>query len=355
MGRRQVGKAAGFGPVIRGFESFRPSFINELEIDVASANIKLISGRANPDLANKIAAYVGVELVDVLITEFQDTEIFVRIQENIRGKDVFIVQPTCNPGYKNLMELLIIIDALKRASAERITTIIPYFGYARQDRKAEPRVPITAKLVANLLTVAGADRVLAMDLHAAQIQGFFDIPVDHLYATPVFLNALKDIKDLSDYVVVSPDTGGVERSRHMAKQLGIGMAILDKRREKKNEAEVLNLIGNVENMNVIMVDDLIDTAGTIVQAADILKKKGAKSVSVFITHAVLSGPAAERIKNSVIDRLYLTDTIPIDPFKKELMKDKLCILSVNELFGQAIERIHLNHSVSSLFVSERKV
>ncbi len=319
------------------------------------SNIRLISGRANQELAKKIAGYTGVELVDVMITEFADSEIFVRIQENIRGKDVFIIQPMCNPAYKNIMELLIIIDALRRSSAERITAVIPYFGYARQDRKAEPRVPITAKLVANLLTVAGTDRVLAMDLHAAQIQGFFDIPVDHLYATPVFLNTLKEVKDLSDYVVVSPDAGGVERSRFFAKQIGVSMAILDKRREKKNEAEVLHLIGRVDGMNVIMIDDMIDTAGTVVKAAEMLKKKGAKSINVYSTHAVLSGPAAERIKGSVIDNLYLTDTIPIDDAKKKLMGNKLHVLSVYELIGQAIERIHLNLSVSSLFVSENKV
>ena len=322
---------------------------------VPSSNIKLISGRANPELAKKIATYIGVELVDITITEFADGEIFVRIQENIRGMDVFVIQPTCNPGYKHIFELLIIIDALRRASAERITAVIPYFGYARQDRKAEPRVPITSKLVANLLTVAGCNRVMAMDLHAAQIQGFFDIPVDHLYATPVFLETLKDIKDISNYVVVSPDTGGVERSRFFARQIGASMAILDKRRAKKNEAEVLHLIGNVEGKNVIMIDDMIDTAGTIVQAAAMLKKKGAKTISVYSTHGVLSGPAPERIKNSVIDKLYLTDTIPIDEHKKNIIGDKLQILSVYELIGQAIERIHLNLSVSSLFVSESKV
>ncbi len=322
---------------------------------MASSNIKLISGRANPELANKIASYIGVALVDVLITEFADSEIFVKINEDIRGKDVFVVQPTSNPGYKNLVELLIIVDALRRASAERITAVMPYFGYARQDRKAEPRVPITAKLVANLLTVAGVDRVLAMDLHAAQIQGFFDIPVDHLYATPVFLNTVKDVANTSDYIVVSPDAGGVERSRFFAKQIGVSIAILDKRREKKNEAEVLHLIGNVEDKNVIMIDDMIDTGGTIVQASTILKKNGAKSVNVYSTHAVLSSDAPERIRNSDIDHLFVTDTVPIGEEKIRILGEKMSILTVYELFGQAIERIHLNLSVSSLFITENKI
>lgn len=319
-----------------------------------TSTIKLISGRANMGLARKIATYVGVELVDVLITEFADSEIFVKINEDIRGKDVFVLQPTSNPGYKNLMELLIIVDALRRASADRITAVIPYFGYARQDRKAEPRVPITSKLVANLLTVAGVNRVLAMDLHAAQIQGFFDIPVDHLYATPVFMKTLNGVNN-SEYVVVSPDAGGVERSRFLARQIDAGLAILDKRREKKNEADVLNLIGSVEDKHVVMVDDMIDTGGTITKAADMLKKKGAKSVSVYSTHAVLSGTAAERIRDSKIDNLYVTDTIPIDDAKMATMGPKLKVLSVYELFGQAIERIHLNLSVSSLFVNPTKI
>ncbi len=318
------------------------------------SNICLISGRSNPVLAKKIADYIGINITDILITEFQDGEIFVRIQENVRGKDVFVVQSTCNPGYKHLMELLIIVDALRRASADRITAVIPYFGYARQDRKAEPRVPITAKLVANLLTVAGVDRVLTMDLHAAQIQGFFDIPVDHLYAIPVFLNTLKGINP-DEYIVVSPDTGGVERSRYFAKQIGVGIAILDKRREKKNEAEIVHLIGNVEGKKALVIDDMIDTAGTICQAAKIIKEHGSKEVYVYSSHGVFSGSAAERLANSVIDKLYVTDSIMISEEKKKIIGSKLEILSVNEIFGQAIERIHLNHSVSSLFVWEKKV
>lgn len=322
---------------------------------MATPNIKLIAGRSNVDLARRIGFYLGVEPVDVLITEFADSEIFVKIKEDIRGTDVFVIQSTCNPGYKHLMEMLIIVDALRRSSAERITAVLPYFGYARQDRKAEPRVPITAKLVANLLTVAGVNRILAMDLHAAQIQGFFDIPVDHLYATPVFLEMARKTGNLKETVVVSPDTGGVERTRFFARQIDCNIAILDKRREKKNEAEVLHLIGSVDGMHAILIDDMIDTGGTICQAAKMIKDNGAKTVSVYSTHAVLSGPAAERIHNSVIDNLYLTDTIPIDENKRRLMDGKLKVLSTAELFGQAIERIHLNLSVSSLFVSESKV
>lgn len=317
--------------------------------------LKLLSGRANRALAEKIAEYIGVELVDIFITDFADNEIFVKIKENIRGKDTYVIQPTCNPGHKSLMELLIIIDALKRASADRITAVVPYYGYARQERKAEPRVPISAKLVANLLTVAGANRIIAMDLHAAQIQGFFDIPVDHLYATPVFLDSAKALGDMNEFTVVSPDIGGVERTRFFSKLLGTNMAILDKRREHKNTAEVMNLIGSVEGLNVIMVDDMVDTAGTICQAAKMLKDRGAKSVNVFATHAVLSNPAGERLRDSVIDRMFFTDTIPIAQATKEMLGERLTVLSVAELFGQAIERIHLNLSVSSLFVSGSKV
>jgi ribose-phosphate pyrophosphokinase len=352
------GKAAGFGPAIRGFESFHPSgfilFIFKGEIFVPTSNLCLISGRSNPDLSKKIADFIGVSLTDIVITDFLDGEIFVRINENVRGKDVFVIQSTSNPGYKYLLELLIIVDALKRASAERITAVIPYFGYARQDRKAEPRVPITAKLIANLLTVAGVNRVLSMDLHAAQIQGFFDIPVDHLYAVPVFLNTLRGVNP-DEYVVVSPDTGGVERSRYFAKQINVNMAILDKRREKKNEAEVVHLIGNVEGKKALVIDDMIDTAGTICQAAEIIKRNGAKEVIVYSSHAVFSGNAPERLAASVIDKIYVTDTIPVSEEKKKIIGNKLEVLTVSELFGQAIERIHLNHSVSSLFVWERKV
>ena len=322
---------------------------------MSTEDLKLISGRANPALSKKIADYIGVELTETLITDFADNELFVKVIDNVRGRDVFVIQSTCNPGYKNLMELLIIIDALRRASADRITAVLPYFGYARQDRKAEPRVPITSKLIANLLTVAGANRLISMDLHAAQIQGFFDIPVDHLYATPVFLEKAVSLGDMNEFIVVSPDIGGVERSRFFAKWLGTNMAILDKRREKKNEAEVLRLIGNVEGMNVIMVDDMVDTAGTIVQAAKMLKNEGAKTINVFSTHPVLSGPAATRLNDSLIDNIFFTDTIPVEQSKQDIIGKKLQILSVAELIGEAIERIHLNNSVSSLFVSESKI
>ncbi len=324
-------------------------------MNLSGSRVLLFSGRANEPLAEKIADNLDMKLGDIYITDFADNELFTKIRDNVRGADVYVIQPTCNPGHKNLMELLIIIDALRRASATRITAVIPYYGYGRQERKAEPRVPITSKLIANMLTVSGVDRVLTMDLHAAQIQGFFDIPVDHLYATPVFLEETKKFGNLDDYVVVSPDVGGVERSRFFAKHLGIGMAILDKRREKKNTAEVLNLIGKVEGLDVIMVDDMVDTAGTIVQAAAILKEKGARSVQVFSTHAVLSGPAAERLKNSVIDAIYFTDTIPVEKEKADIIGDKLRILSVSSLFGEAIKRIHEDTSVSSLFVQDSKV
>ena len=319
------------------------------------SRLKLFSGRANKSLADSIAENLGIQAGDIYLTDFADNELFVKIKDNVRGADVFVVQPTSNPGHKNLMELLIIIDALHRASAARVTAVIPYYGYGRQERKAEPRVPITAKLIANMLTVSGADRILTMDLHAAQIQGFFDIPVDHLYATPVFLNRAKKFGSMDDFIVASPDIGGVERSRFFAKFLGVGMAILDKRREKKNTAEVLNLIGDVDGCNVIMVDDMVDTAGTIVQAAAMLKKKGAKSVQVFSTHAVLSGPAAVRLRDSEIDTIFFTDTIPIEKEKAEIIGPKLEVLSVAKLFAEAIKRIHENTSVSSLFVNDSKV
>ncbi len=324
-------------------------------MNFTDSRMLIFSGRANQPLAEKIAHNLHMKLGDIYLTDFADNELFVKIRDNVRGADVYVIQPTCNPGHKNLMELLIIVDALRRASASRITAVIPYYGYGRQERKAEPRVPITSKLIANMLTVSGVDRVLTLDLHAAQIQGFFDIPVDHLYATPVFLEQARTLGDMEEFIVVSPDIGGVERSRFFAKLLGVGMAILDKRREKKNTAEVLNLIGSVEGMNVFMVDDMVDTAGTIVQAAKILKEKGAKSVHVFSTHAVLSGPAAERLRDSVIDAIYFTDTIPVEEDKSKVIGDKLKILTVAQLFGEAIKRIHEDTSVSSLFVNETKV
>ncbi len=314
------------------------------------SNLRLFSGTSNPELAKEIADYMGIKLIDALITQFADGEIFVKINENVRGKDVFVVQPTNNPGHKNLMELLIMIDALKRASASRITAVIPYFGYARQDRKAEPRVPITAKLVANLLTVAGADRILTMDLHAAQIQGFFDIPVDHLYAFPVFLDYLKEtVKDFKDFVVVSPDMGGAERARFLAGHINCGMAIIDKRRTGKNVAEVMHLIGDVKNKKAIIIDDIVDTAGTAVKAAKKLKDEGATEVWFLATHPVLSPPAIERLSGPEINKIIVSNTIPLPPEKQI---EKITVLSVAPLFAEAIERIHMNRSVSSLFVKK---
>lgn len=313
-------------------------------------DVVILSGRSNPSLARKIADYLGLELGKALITEFADGEIFVKIEESIRGSDIFIIQSTCNPSNQNLMELLIMIDAAKRASADRITAVIPYFGYARQDRKAEPRVPITAKLVANLITTAGANRVLTMDLHADQIQGFFDIPVDHLYAFPVFIDYLKEnYEDISDFVVVAPDMGGVKRARFLASFLDLNIAIIDKRRTGYNIAEVMNLVGEVKGKNAVLIDDIIDTGGTVSKAARKLKDEGAKKVIVMATHPVLSGNAKEKLLDDAIDEVVVTDTIPIP---EEKMLPKIKVLSVYKLFAEAISRTHTNTSVSSLFVKK---
>jgi len=317
---------------------------------MTSNEVVILSGRANYELSKRIAGYLGLELGKIKITEFADGETFVKVEESIRGSDVFIIQPTCNPANNNLMELLIIIDAVKRASADRITAVVPYFGYARQDRKAEPRVPITAKLVANLITVAGANRVLAMDLHADQIQGFFDIPVDHLYAFPVFIDYLKEnYEDLQDFIVVSPDTGGVKRARYLASFLDLNIAIIDKRRVAYNVAEVMNLVGEVKGKNTVIIDDIIDTGGTVAKAARKLKEEGAKKVIIMASHPVLSGNAREKLSDDAIDEVVVTDTIPIP---KEKMIDKIKVLSVYKLFAEAISRIHTNSSVSSLFVKK---
>lgn len=313
-------------------------------------DVVILSGRSNQALAKKVADYLGLELGKVLITEFADGEIFVKIEESIRGSDIFVIQSTCNPSNQNLMELLIMIDAIKRASAERITAVIPYFGYARQDRKAEPRVPITAKLVANLITTAGANRVLTMDLHADQIQGFFDIPVDHLYAFPVFIDYLKEnYESLGDFVVVSPDTGGVKRARYLASFLDLSIAIIDKRRTGYNVAEVMNLVGEVKGKNAVIVDDIIDTGGTVAKAARKLKEEGAKKVIIMASHPVLSGNAKEKLSDESIDEIVVTDSIPIT---EEKMLPKIKVLSVYKLFAEAISRIHTNSSVSSLFIKK---
>jgi ribose-phosphate pyrophosphokinase len=311
-------------------------------------SISIFSGSANALLATQIGDYLEIPLGRLRISRFSDGEIFAEIQENVRGVDVYVVQPTCAPANDNLMELLIIIDALKRASAGSITTVIPYYGYGRQDRKAAPRTPITAKLVADLVTAAGAQRVVAVDLHAAQIQGFFSIPFDHLFAMPVFLDYLRARYPNEKPVFVSPDAGGVERTRAYAKRLDVDLAIIDKRRERANVSEVMNVIGDIEERDCVIIDDMIDTAGTLTSAAKALKDQGARSVSAAATHAVLSGPAVERIKSSVLDEVVVSDTIPLSEAAAAMGKMK--VLSVNKLLGEAIKRIHNGDSVSSLFV-----
>ncbi|WP_447973457.1 ribose-phosphate diphosphokinase [Nitrospira sp. Kam-Ns4a] len=311
-----------------------------------SRELKLFTGNANPALAKEICAYLGIGLGGATVSAFSDGEIRVRIEENVRGADVFVIQSCCAPVNTSLMELLIMIDALKRSSAYRITAVIPYYGYARQDRKDQPRVPITAKLVADLITTAGAHRVLTMDLHAGQIQGFFNIPVDHLYATPVLLDYINK-QDAKDLVVVSPDAGGVERARAFAKRLQAGLAIIDKRREGPNNAQIMNIIGDVEGRNVLLLDDMIDTAGTIVQGAQACADKGARLVWAGCTHPVLSGPALERLQDSCLTEVVVTNTIPLNG--KEQRCPKLRVLSVAPLLGEAITRIHEEQSVSSLF------
>lgn len=310
--------------------------------------IKVFCGNSNPVLAGKICASLGVPLGSAKVKNFSDGEIMVEIGENVRGRDVFIVQSTCFPTNNNLMELLIMIDALKRASAATITAVIPYYGYARQDRKVAPRTPITSKLVADLLTTAGADRVITVDLHAGQIQGFFDIPVDNLYAAPVILNHIKKKFRDDSVVMVSPDAGGTERARAYAKRLECTLAIIDKRRSGPNVSEVMHLIGDVKDKVAIILDDMVDTAGTLTQAAKALKEHGAKTIYACATHGVLSGPAIDRINDSYIEEIVVTDTIPLDD--KAEKTEKVKVLSVAELLAEAIRRIHQNESVSSLFV-----
>ena len=305
---------------------------------------KVFSGTANQELSRQIAKYLGIPLSEASIKRFSDGEISVQIGESVRGKDVFIIQPTCAPTDTNLMELLILTDALKRSSASTVTAVIPYFGYARQDRKAAPRVPITAKLVANMIETAGIDRVVTMDLHAGQIQGFFDIPVDNLYGTITFINYLKN-KHLSNPIVASPDIGGVARARSLAKQLNLDLAIIDKRREKANESEVMNVIGDANGKDVILIDDMVDTAGTLIKAAAAFKERGATSVTAFCTHPVLSGPAYERIATGAIDELVVTDTIPL----KE-QNEHIKVISVAPLFAEVIRRVYHDESVNNLFM-----
>jgi len=309
--------------------------------------LKIFSGNSNLPLAHAICRYLGMELGKAVVRTFSDGETMVEIGENVRGSDVFVIQPTCPPVNQNLMELLIMIDALRRASARRITAVIPYYGYGRQDRKVAPRTPITAKLVADLITTPGARRVLAMDLHAGQIQGFFNIPVDNLFAAPVLLEYICE-HFLENLVMVSPDAGGVERTRAFAKRLEAQLAIIDKRRERPNESQVMNIIGNVKGKNVVILDDMVDTAGTLCQAAQALQEHGAKVIHACTTHPVLSGPAIKRIEASPISKLIVTDTIPLGPEAQKCRKIE--VLSVAGLLGEAIQRIHNEDSVSSLFV-----
>jgi len=309
--------------------------------------MKLITGNSNLPLATAIAQYLELPLTDALVRRFADEEVFVEIQENVRGEDVFVIQSTGFPANDNLMELLIIIDALKRASARRITAVIPYMGYARQDRKPGPRTPISAKLVANLITVAGADRVLSVDLHAGQIQGFFDIPTDNLYAVPILARDVKEHYDLNNVMVVSPDVGGVVRARALAKRLGCQLAIVDKRRERAGESEVMNVIGDVTGKDCLLIDDIVDSGGTLCNAAEALLKNGATSVTAYITHGVLSGGAVARIAASKLKELVITDSI--QPTTSVQSAHNIRVITTANLLGEAINRTAMEESVSSLF------
>ncbi len=308
------------------------------------SKFKLFSGTANPEFAKKVGDYLNIEVGIATINKFSDGEISVQIKESVRGQDVFIVQPTCAPTNDHLMELLIMVDALKRSSAKSVSAVIPYYGYARQDRKAAPRVPITAKLVADMLEAAGIDRMITIDLHAAQIQGFFNIPVDNLYGSVMFLDYLKS-KNLKNPIIASPDIGGVARARSYADKLGYDLVIVDKRREKANVAEVMNIIGDVEGKDVILVDDMVDTAGTLVKAAEALKKRGATSVMACCTHGVLSGPAFDRLNEGTLDELIISDTIPVHG-----KSEKITILTGSRIIGETIRRITNNESVNSIFI-----
>ena len=310
-------------------------------------NLKIFTGNSNIPLAEEICHSFKMPLGNAKVGTFSDGEIMVEIQENVRGMDVFIIQSICSPVNEHLMELLIMVDAMKRASAERITATIPYYGYARQDRKVAPRVPISAKLIADLITAAGAHRVLTLDLHAGQIQGFFNIPVDNLFATPVILDHIRE-KYQNDLVIVSPDAGGVERARAIAKRLDASLAIIDKRRERPNESQVMNVIGDITNKTALIMDDMVDTAGTLTQAANAIAERGAKSVSACCIHPVLSGAAIDKINRSSIKELVVTNTIPLQD--KTKLSNKITVLSVGNLLAEAIKRIHKNDSVSSLFI-----
>lgn len=315
-----------------------------------SGDLKIFTGNSNPGLAAKVAQCLGVPVGDALVKKFSDGESFVKINENVRGTDVFLIQSTCSPANETLMELLVMMDAFKRASPGRLTVVMPYYGYARQDRKDSPRTPITARLVADLLQAAGADRVFTLDLHAPQIQGFFDIPVDHLFAAPVLVKEMQSIikGPRNDVVLVSPDAGGVERTRAYAKRLNCSIAIADKRREGPGKIAEVNIIGDVRGKEAILLDDLVDTAGTLTQVATVLLDQGASKVWASATHGVLSGPAIDRINQSPIERLLITDTIP--SVDKQAKCPKLKVLTVAELLSEAIQRIHKGDSVSSMFM-----
>lgn len=314
---------------------------------VRSRELKVFSGNANPALAGEICQKMNIPLGNALVGRFSDGEINVQIVDNVRGMDVFVVQPTANPVNRHIMELLIMIDAMKRASAARITAVLPYYGYSRQDRKVQPRVPITSKLVADLITTAGANRVLTVDLHAGQIQGFFNIPVDNLFAAPVILDYLKN-KKFKNLTVVSPDAGGVERARAFAKRLEAALAIIDKRRDKPNVAQVMHIIGDVKGHDCLLLDDMVDTAGTLTEGASALKANGAGRIFAACSHAVLSGPAIKRINESALEEVIATNTIALDSKQQECKK--LTVLSVAPLLAEAITRIHEETSLSSLFV-----
>ena len=314
-----------------------------------NGKVLIFSGRANPELSQEISDCMGVSLGKTVLKNFSDDEIYFRIEENVRGGDVFVIQPTSNPGNNHIMELLIMIDAFKRASAKRITAVIPYYGYGRQDRKCEPRVPISSKLIADLLHTVGTHRVLTVDLHAGQIQGFFDIPVDHLYAMSVLIQYMKSEFDPENLVIISPDAGGVERARAYAKRLGAGLAIIDKRREQINEAKAMHIIGEVKNKIAIVVDDMVDTAGTLMEAVNALLDKGATEIHACCSHPVLSGPAYERIANSPLNSLITTNTVPLKSREHSRSTKKIKVLSVAPLLAEAILRIHQESSVSSLF------
>ena len=309
--------------------------------------LRVLTGRGHPELADRICQYLDVPLTDVLIEDFSDGEIHLQIQENVRGTDVFIIQPTMPPA-DNLLELLIMLDAARRSSAQRITAVIPYFGYARQDRKDQPRVPISAKLMANLIVHSGADRVLTMDLHAAQIQGFFDIPLDHLYAAPVLMEYFLHDREMEDLAVVAPDVGSVKMARAFAKRLNASLSIIDKRRPRPNHAEVVNFIGDVNGKNVVIFDDMIDTAGTMSDASrELFENQGARRVDVCATHAILSGPALERLNEAPVGEVVVTNTINFD---RQDQCSKVRVLDISQMLAEAIKRIHLEQSISSLFI-----